>query len=913
MLRGHGGQSVSRPAAITGGHLSKPLAHLLRGDRLVMKFAPTEQDQPMAPSKLIKGQYVKGRVTLVDAEQASISVDAGGDGTILAQLSWKNFTKAKAQMPPTPALLEVGETIWACVLSEGQVPQLSTAALEARPGSMLTNKTRLFSALDQWASTTLPEDGKKASFQEWRGQRELKAFLANGRKQSKGARDSSTRPLLNKQLLPQDVASKAPGLADWNPESNLSLGDIVLGNVTSIQPYGIFVKVPGLIHDAFIPISQVSKSRVHHEELRNGTPPPLAKGDELIALVIAVEEDRPSKSSKSDEGSSPDDDQPSMNEETENEDINADKTDPQEKKGMRFVLSTRVLEGDEEGIMKRGLKEYNPQALEVHRKYALELSSRNLEASLESLALFREDVNRWKESSFAVPRGSIVKGVVTAIQDFGVFVKLDQGPSALLHKDSVTEAHVLPKGGVFASFKVGDVVFGYVYNHPVHTPSDLTKGKVLESKPGYTSPSSFWLSTKKFEKKESVGRVLKDPQGFWKAARSEYTAQQSLRLSKQQGSEIPTMTMRAFDLDVRNLRGAIKSVQYVPWEGLLGCSPLIHRWPPGLSSIVWSDEARGGSKSSKASSSVAKQYQQLCPELSGQVAEKYYQVITEIQDQMEGLVAKSLEPLVGFKAEENLADAETPSSRGSSPAAVPDWLQEMDEAQGLRPEMRHAWASAREPTRKAIERISLLRLKSCLVRHLRESSMELDPQALMKSRSQVEEAAVNVVCIAELILVNSSVEAAGALLSEFFPLLRMFPAPESHAGSERRQSCSIPGVVAERLVLLGWTLISSGGAWGGARGLQTSLIVEMFALASYHPPPEWSGAAFKLLYKTMVVNADATESIRFFRLMRALGYQPPGYSWWDRVLQQVYFCQSHEQTRPFVMDEMREAIQALVV
>ena len=336
------------------------------------------------PTKLAKGQYVKGIVVSVDDQQASVSVKVDSED-ILTQLSFRNYTKSKTAIENASkgSYLAVGEKIWACVLQEGPVPQLSTAALEATPGSMLHNKPKLFSALDQWASESdaLPDDDNKkkfASFQDWRGEKELNAFLESGRKRG---RESMKIP--SKQLLPPEASS----LVEWNPEKDLSEGDIVMGAIGSILPFGVFVKLPGLANDALIPIAQISKVRTDHTELMEGSPPLFARGEEIVAVVHTIEEDRGQKSHADEEAEALED----------KRQVPAGGVG-----GLRFVLSTRVLEGDQEGVIRKSLKEYNTQALEVHRKYNLELALRNIAASKKSLELFSEDTENWRSSGIEV-------------------------------------------------------------------------------------------------------------------------------------------------------------------------------------------------------------------------------------------------------------------------------------------------------------------------------------------------------------------------------------------------------------------------------------------------------------------------------------------------------------------------------
>ena len=415
----------------------------------------------------------------------------------------------------------------------------------------------------------------------------------------------------------------------------------------------------------------------------------------------------------------------------------------------------------------------------------------------------------------------------------------------------------------------------------MNTPPDVSKSQEMTSE--LSSPSDLWLSLKKFENKGSVGKIFSNQEEFWKAAKAKFVAQ-SIESTPRPHGQVSTMLMHANNLDVRGLKAAIRSLQWVQWEGLLESHD---RWPPSLSTIIWADQSGLGLKSS---STIALQYMKLQPELAQEVRREYCNAITQIQNSMETLVAKSLQPLISSCDSslfvQHVQDPEQP------------WLKET-----IRPEVRHAWMTSNQSIRKAIERISLLRVKSSLVNLLGGSNKDEDQVAAM--RSEAEQAAANAVIVAELLLSSSNAEASGALLSELLPLLRSFPATDQSAGF-------LPVPVAERLIVLGWNLIASKGDLGGGKSLRSSLVVEVLALSSFHPPLEWCDAAFKLMYKSMLFSSDSSEMIRFFRLMKALGYRPPGFSWWDRTLQQIYYNQKRDKIKPFVIDELRSVIGALL-
>ena len=82
---------------------------------------------------------------------------------------------------------------------------------------------------------------------------------------------------------------------------------------------------------------------------------------------------------------------------------------------------------------------------------------------------------------------------------------------------------------------------------------------------------------------------------------------------------------------------------------------------------------------------------------------------------------------------------------------------------------------------------------------------------------------------------------------------------------------------------------------------------------------EWCEPAFRLLYKNMVTHGQPQDTVRYFRLMHAMGYRPPDHSWWDRFLQ-FHFYKQHAASREAdgaglmtqEMEQIRQAVAAVM-
>jgi small subunit ribosomal protein S1 len=85
----------------------------------------------------------------------------------------------------------------------------------------------------------------------------------------------------------------------------------------------------------------------------------------------------------------------------------------------------------------------------------------NVETSRFSLGIKQLAPDPWKVISDRFPVGSKIKGQVTSVPDFGVFVRIDEGVEGLIHVSQLSTERVDKPSSLY---KVGDEVEAEVIN-----------------------------------------------------------------------------------------------------------------------------------------------------------------------------------------------------------------------------------------------------------------------------------------------------------------------------------------------------------------------------------------------------------------------------------------------------------------
>jgi small subunit ribosomal protein S1 len=281
-------------------------------------------------------------------------------------------------------------------------------------------------------------------------------------------------------------------------ESKYHAGDRVVGSVVSLADYGAFISleegVEGLVH-----VSEMSwTKRVRH-------PSEILKvGDEVAAEVLGV--DVPSR--RISLGLK----QIQMNPWT----VIGDKYPVGTKiEGqIKNVTDFGVFIGVEDGI--DGLVHVSDMSWTKRIKHPSELYSKgqivqavvlNIDPENERLSLGIKQlvIDPWNEIPQKYKPGTKVKGKVTSVTDFGIFLEIEEGIEGLIHVSELSQEKVAsPKG--FAN--VGDEIEAMVLNID---PDDKKIALSIKAISGYSEKSDFAsFSNLQGEATSNLGDLLKE-------------------------------------------------------------------------------------------------------------------------------------------------------------------------------------------------------------------------------------------------------------------------------------------------------------------------------------------------------------------------------------------------------------------
>jgi len=116
-----------------------------------------------------------------------------------------------------------------------------------------------------------------------------------------------------------------------------------------------------------------------------------------------------------------------------------------------------------------------------------------------SLGIKQVDKNPWDEKNFKYLTGSIIKGKVTNVTDFGIFVELEEGVEGLVHISELSQKRVKSAAEVYA---VGDVVSATVKS------VDLQNRRIRLSIKDYESASEGYSVNQYLNNRENIGSNL---------------------------------------------------------------------------------------------------------------------------------------------------------------------------------------------------------------------------------------------------------------------------------------------------------------------------------------------------------------------------------------------------------------------
>ena len=271
-----------------------------------------------------------------------------------------------------------------------------------------------------------------------------------------------------------------------------AVGSIVEGKVVNLTDYGVFVElepgVEGLVH-----ITEMFWTR----EIKHPSKV-LSVGDNVKVMVLDVNPDAKRISL-------------GLKQTTENpwEALKQKYPEGSIVKGViRNITNFGFFVGIEEGI--DGLVHVSDISWKQNIKHPSELYKKgqeveamvlNIDVENEkfSLGIKQVDKNPWDEKNFKYLTGSIIKGKVTNVTDFGIFVELEEGVEGLVHISELSQKRVKSAAEVYA---VGDVVSATVKS------VDLQNRRIRLSIKDYESASEGYSVNQYLNNRENIGSNL---------------------------------------------------------------------------------------------------------------------------------------------------------------------------------------------------------------------------------------------------------------------------------------------------------------------------------------------------------------------------------------------------------------------
>jgi small subunit ribosomal protein S1 len=281
-----------------------------------------------------------------------------------------------------------------------------------------------------------------------------------------------------------------------NPWENITekypVGSVVEGKVVNLTDYGVFVElepgVEGLVH-----ITEMFWTR----EIKHPSKV-LSVGETVKVMVLDVNSDAKRISL-------------GLKQTTENpwEALKQKYPEGSIVKGViRNITNFGFFVGIEEGI--DGLVHVSDISWKQNIKHPSELYKKgqeveamvlNIDVENEkfSLGIKQVDKNPWDEKNFKYTTGSIIKGKVTNVTDFGIFVELEEGVEGLVHISELSQKRVKSASEVYA---VGDVVSATVKS------VDLQNRRIRLSIKDYESASEGYSVNQYLNNRENIGSNL---------------------------------------------------------------------------------------------------------------------------------------------------------------------------------------------------------------------------------------------------------------------------------------------------------------------------------------------------------------------------------------------------------------------
>ncbi len=234
---------------------------------------------------------------------------------------------------------------------------------------------------------------------------------------------------------------------------NLKEGAIMKGQVKNLTDYGAFIDLGGI--DGLLHITDMSWGRVGHpSEMFN-------VGDEVRVVVLKFD---------------PSQERVSLG-------LKQIQEDPWHRADEKYPVGTRVhgkvvsltdygafveIEQGVEGLVHVSEMTWNKRVkhpskmMEVGRDVEAVVLDIDPKAKRIALGMKQIEVNPWTALEDKYPIGSVIKGVVRNVTDFGIFVGVEEGVDGLVHVSDISWTQRIKHPGEL--FKKGDIVEAVVLN-----------------------------------------------------------------------------------------------------------------------------------------------------------------------------------------------------------------------------------------------------------------------------------------------------------------------------------------------------------------------------------------------------------------------------------------------------------------
>ncbi|MCB9519822.1 MAG: S1 RNA-binding domain-containing protein [Myxococcales bacterium] len=206
------------------------------------------------------------------------------------------------------------------------------------------------------------------------------------------------------------------------------------------------------------------------------------------------------------------------------------------------------------------------ELLEVGQKVTMKIVSADAETGRIALSLKALTENPWSSLTERAPEGSVVRGAITRIEDYGLFVRVEEGVEGLCHISDLTWTGRPERPSDVAPYTVGQEIDVRVLGVDIERGRIKLGVKQLTDDPWDAAGSRtevgavFTAPVVRFDDKSAYLQVAEGLEGRLFVAEVSTERVDSIRAAIRMGQEVEVMTIAA-DRQRRRLDLSIKAIQ----------------------------------------------------------------------------------------------------------------------------------------------------------------------------------------------------------------------------------------------------------------------------------------------------------------------------------------------------------------